>query len=338
MNKKVSVIVPVYKVEKYLDRCVESIVNQTYENLEIILVDDGSPDNCPAMCDKWAERDNRIKIIHKENGGLSDARNKGIDASTGDWIYFLDSDDYIENNTIEKMMSAAVENGADMAVSMYYEIKKGVIKEYHCSDRIEIMSPDEYMLKLYETDLAEKDYFLLTALIISCNKLIKKNCFCSLRFPKGKLHEDEFTTYKFCCSCDKIVFMDTQFYYYEQRDESIVHNRNNKENFVYLDALCERLEYFERAGNEKLITLAKIHLLAAYMKHILVARFELKDSALAENLKKKYNVLYDEVISSDVKTNIYFVKRKSLFSSFRINITAYLFVKLIRKMKRMIFK
>ena len=337
-SSKVSIIIPVYKVEAYLDRCVESVVNQTYENLEIILVDDGSPDSCPQMCDKWAEKDNRIKVIHKENGGLSDARNKGVDASTGDWIYFLDSDDYIEKNAIEKMMSAAVENSADMAVSMYYEIKKGMITEYHCSDSVEIMSPEEYMIKLYETDLAEKDYFLLVALVISCNKLIKRKCFGSLRFPEGKLHEDEFTTYKLCFACDKIVFIDTRFYYYEQRDESIVYNRNKKENFVYLDALCERLEYFEKGRHEELITLAKVHLLAAYMKHIFVARFELKDSALAEDLKKKYNALYDEIVSSDVKTNIYFVKHKSLFSSFRISVAAYFFVKSIRKMKRMIFK
>ena len=96
----ISIIVPVYKVEKYLDKCVESIVEQTYKNLEIILVDDGSPDNCPAMCDEWAQKDSRIKVIHKENGGLSSARNAGLDACTGEYIYFLDSDDYIADNCI----------------------------------------------------------------------------------------------------------------------------------------------------------------------------------------------------------------------------------------------
>ncbi|MCH5320896.1 MAG: glycosyltransferase, partial [Eubacterium sp.] len=95
-SQKVSIIVPVYNVEKYLNRCVESIVKQTYTNLEIILVDDGSPDNCPAMCDAWAERDSRIKVIHKENGGVSSARNIGIDNADGDYISFVDSDDYVE--------------------------------------------------------------------------------------------------------------------------------------------------------------------------------------------------------------------------------------------------
>ena len=118
MNRSelVSIIVPVYKVEKYLDKCIESIVGQTYENLEIILVDDGSPDNCPAMCDRWAEKDSRIKVIHKENGGLSSARNAGLDACTGEYIYFLDSDDYIAENCIEMLFNTIISDGSDMCI------------------------------------------------------------------------------------------------------------------------------------------------------------------------------------------------------------------------------
>lgn len=118
MNRSelISIIVPVYKVEKYLDKCVESIVEQTYKNLEIILVDDGSPDNCPAMCDEWAKKDSRIKVIHKKNGGLSSARNAGLDGCTGDYIYFLDSDDYIADNCIEMLFNAIVSDGSDMCI------------------------------------------------------------------------------------------------------------------------------------------------------------------------------------------------------------------------------
>ena len=114
-NPKISVIVPVYKVEKYLDKCVESIVNQTYKNLEIILVDDGSPDNCPAMCDEWAEKDERIRVIHKENGGLADARNAGMDIATGDYIGFVDSDDWIEPNMYEVLLKNALKYDADIS-------------------------------------------------------------------------------------------------------------------------------------------------------------------------------------------------------------------------------
>ena len=103
-KEKISIIVPIYNVEKYLDRCIESIVGQTYKNLEIILIDDGSPDNCPQMCDEWAKKDDRIKVVHKENGGVSLARNKGMDIATGTYIGFVDSDDYIDKNMYEKLM------------------------------------------------------------------------------------------------------------------------------------------------------------------------------------------------------------------------------------------
>ena len=122
-NNLISVIIPVYKVEKYLDRCVESVVNQTYKNLEIILVDDGSPDNCPKMCDEWAKKDNRIKVIHKENGGLSDARNAGMDIATGEYIGFVDSDDYIDTTMYEKLITKLLETNSDVAMCDYFEEK-----------------------------------------------------------------------------------------------------------------------------------------------------------------------------------------------------------------------
>ncbi len=121
-NPKISVIVPVYKVEKYLDKCIESIVNQTYQNLEILLVDDGSPDNCPQMCDKWAQQDSRIRVIHQKNGGLADARNAGLNIITGDYITFVDSDDWIDSDMMECLKNNLEENGADIAcIDFYFE-------------------------------------------------------------------------------------------------------------------------------------------------------------------------------------------------------------------------
>ena len=119
-NSVVSIIVPVYKVEPYLDQCVQSIVDQTYENLEIILVDDGSPDNCPAMCDAWAKKDDRVQVIHKENGGVSTARNTGLDTATGSYITFVDADDWLEPNAVEILLEQAVSTGADIVVGNYY--------------------------------------------------------------------------------------------------------------------------------------------------------------------------------------------------------------------------
>lgn len=120
MNQLISVIVPVYKAEPYLDQCVQSIVSQTYANLEIILVDDGSPDHCPAMCDAWAEKDGRVQVIHKENGGVSSARNAGLDTATGDYITFVDADDWLEPAAVEILLEQAVSTGADIVVGNYY--------------------------------------------------------------------------------------------------------------------------------------------------------------------------------------------------------------------------
>ena len=129
MFPKISVVVPIYKVEKYLDRCIYSIINQTYTNLEIILVDDGSPDNCPKICDEYASKDNRIKVIHKQNGGLSSARNAGIKVATGDYIGFVDSDDFIELDMYEQMYKVAYENDVDLVMSDYYKVHKDDRKE-----------------------------------------------------------------------------------------------------------------------------------------------------------------------------------------------------------------
>ena len=123
MDKLLSIIVPVYKAAKHLDRCVESIISQTYENLEVILVDDGSPDGSPVMCDSWAQKDPRIKVIHKPNGGVSSARNAAIDAATGDFIGFVDSDDWIENDVYELLMKSLNENGSDIAFCGYYVVE-----------------------------------------------------------------------------------------------------------------------------------------------------------------------------------------------------------------------
>ena len=119
----VSVVLPIYNVEKYLNRCIKSVINQSYKNLEIILVDDGSPDNCPTLCDEWAKKDNRIKVIHKKNAGLGYARNTGIENATGEYICFFDSDDYIALDTIEKAYSLAVQEKSDMVVFGFCNVK-----------------------------------------------------------------------------------------------------------------------------------------------------------------------------------------------------------------------
>lgn len=144
-QQKISVIVPVYKTEGLLDRCVESIVGQTYKNLEIILVDDGSPDNCPAMCDEWAEKDSRIRVIHKENGGVSSARNAALDIATGDYIGFVDSDDWIEPEMYSSLIQKISESGKNIALCSYYAVEiSGERYECRCVVDKEVLDKDDY--------------------------------------------------------------------------------------------------------------------------------------------------------------------------------------------------
>ena len=166
-NPKISVIVPVYKVEKYLDRCVESIVNQTYKNLEIILVDDGSPDDCPAICDAWANKDERIKVMHKENGGASSARNAGLDASSGDYVGFIDGDDIIDNDMYEMLLNNLVFTGADISRCGMVREDDGGYKEIWGDENSEVFTMNQIQ-GIQSVGAAEG---ILP--VSPCNKLVK---------------------------------------------------------------------------------------------------------------------------------------------------------------------
>ena len=183
----ISVIVPVYNVEKYLDRCIDSIVNQTYRNLEIILVDDGSPDNCPKMCDDWAKKDGRIKVIHKENGGLSSARNAGLDICIGEYIHFVDSDDWLELSCIELLLDACVQNGALLSVCGRYIIvheKRNIDKNF---SENQIMSTSNFVSNMLVGKNCDSS---------PCGKLYHKSLWVGIRFPHGRIYEDIAILYK----------------------------------------------------------------------------------------------------------------------------------------------
>ena len=189
-NELVSVIVPVYKVEPYLDRCVASILAQTYPNLEVILVDDGSPDNCPALCDAWAQRDARIRVIHKKNGGQSDARNVGLDAASGAYISFVDSDDYIAENFIETLYDLLHEYHTDIS-AVHWKLVY--------ADEPEVPAP-----------LSSRNVTLFQGAD-------------AIRFPVGRVMEDLGIAHKILFDAGQIVYSDEPLYYYYQRDGSTLH-------------------------------------------------------------------------------------------------------------------
>ena len=210
----ISVIVPVYNVEPYLDRCVQSIVNQTYTNLEIILVDDGSPDNCPALCNTWAEKDSRVRVIHKENGGLSDARNAGMAIAAGEYIAFVDSDDWIAPNMYELLYTRMTAEGCDIAacgVEMVWEDgtpSRPLTNAGNCV--LDTASAVEALLD--ESMLKHPVWY----------KLYKASLLRDLPFPVGKCHEDVFWSYQAVARARRVSVCDTPCYYYLQRAGSIM--------------------------------------------------------------------------------------------------------------------
>lgn len=208
----ISVIVPIYKVEEYLDRCVESIVNQTYKNLEIILVDDGSPDKCPQMCDNWAEKDNRIIVIHKENGGLSDARNAGLLVASGEYISFIDSDDWIDLNTYSLVINKIFETDSDIGSFDYISVKDDSFIADKTDESL-VLNSEEAILCTINNNLIKT---------VAWNKVYHKSILKDLRFEVGKTNEDEFFTFRALDKAERVVFLKRQCYYYFQRPSSIM--------------------------------------------------------------------------------------------------------------------
>lgn len=256
----VSVVVPVYKVEQYLKKCVESIINQTYKNLEIILVDDGSPDDCGKICEEFAIKDDRIKVLHKTNGGLSDARNFGLSIAKGEYICFVDSDDFVNEYYVEKMLESALKNNSDIC-ACNFEYFNGNGKTWIRKEKDE---------KVYSSSEAIKDIFGLeqNTEVMVWNKLYKRSLFVdnNIKYPVGRIHEDNFTTYKLYDKANNISLINDKLYYYLQRGNSIMSTFNQKR-FDILIAVDETKEYFKdkreiepfRECNELMIYLSLIN-------------------------------------------------------------------------------
>lgn len=209
----ISVIVPVYNVEAYLDKCISSIVNQTYRNLEIILVDDGSPDNCPAMCDAWKEKDSRIVVLHKKNGGLSDARNAGTGTAHGEFISFIDGDDWIEPRFFEILQHELEAQNADVAAVQYRLCWEGnACERQNAYEHVTVYDRQTAMRLLIQNQIKQ----------VVWNKLYRSAQIRDIPFEKGKVHEDEFWTYQVIGRIERFAAIDYIGYDYFQRAGSIM--------------------------------------------------------------------------------------------------------------------
>lgn len=237
MNKKISVIVAIYNVENFLNKCIDSIIKQSYNNIEIILVNDGSTDNSKEICDKWAEKDNRIKIINKLNGGLSDARNMGIEKSSGEYICFIDGDDYIDKDMIFKMFKAIRENEAEISIcNRYHVFENGnTFIKFEQKEKEIIMTSEEAIFQMNSFKSFDMS---------ACTKMFKRELFEDIEFPKGKISEDFYVMYKLFDKADKIVSISDPLYFYYQRNGSIT--KNKKFNYDFISAAYEQCIFVEK--------------------------------------------------------------------------------------------
>ena len=250
----ISIIVPVYKVEAYIRRCVDSILEQTYQNLEIILVDDGSPDNSGQICDEYAKADSRVRVIHKSNGGLSDARNAGIQIAKGEYLGFIDSDDYIEPNMFELLLHDALEHDADIAICGYYDVYEKARPHYQYLEQ-EVMNAEEALKTCLMTTKTG---------VMACNKLYKRFLFDKVAYPKGKTTEDAFVIADLMEQCKTVSLNTKPLYYYVHRPESITTKKFSKTDFNVIYAYRHVVEKVSKSF-PAVRSLAEARLLWAYL-------------------------------------------------------------------------
>lgn len=320
LEPKISVIVPIYNVEKYLIRCVESILNQTYKNLEIILVDDGSPDKCPTICDEFAKKDSRIIVVHKKNGGLSDARNAGLDIATGEYIGFVDSDDYISENMYEVLLQRILKNDADMAICNYLSV----------DENYELVSEKNVVLPIEDGSSTFDDFMKGYTgkygwyYVVAWNKLYKRKLFNKLRYPLGKKHEDEFLIHHILDQCEKIECVREGLYYYMQRPGSIMAEQFNIKNLDLGDALIDQY-YFAKTKHYTILKNYVVKRLSYKMENWKDKgeRDEKYQAKYHELRKKAKFLLYEKTAWEDysMRTKIYY----------RLELLHPEFAKMIRK-------
>ncbi len=255
---EISVIVPVYKVEQFLHRCVDSILRQSFYDFELILVDDGSPDGCGAICDEYAEADNRIHVIHQENGGLSAARNTGIDyvmkTSDSHWIAFVDSDDWVHPDYLKILYNTAKQTSCKLSACGFFKTEGEPFPEVR-DMAAQCLSADDYYCGQIHGGVTA----------VAWNKLYHRSLFKKLRYPIGKLHEDEFTTYQAVYEAGRIGVTSVQLYAYYQNPEGIMRSQWNPRRMHVLEAFEEQIAFAKAQGNDRFLRkIAEQYLYSVY--------------------------------------------------------------------------
>ena len=313
--KKMFFVIPVYKVEEYLKRCIESVLSQTYPAVEIILVDDGSPDSCPKICDDFAEKYENIVVIHKKNGGLSDARNAGIKyvrdvAGEDDYITFLDSDDYVHKDYAKAMVELSENNSCDMAQSGYEKGNNDTFSDKSVKKNVNIMPSYDALL----------GYRLKSQ---SCAKVYKVWTFNDILYPVGVYNEDEFVTYRAVYNAKNTVFTDEKLYYYYQHDTSIMDNiakklKDNPRRHDFLKAYEERTKFFEEKNLPDQVMKTKEKICTDIILRYCEQMYLKKDERDTDCVNGTYMKIYRENFKMMIKRRGIPLKKKLMYYAFRI--------------------
>lgn len=283
MDALVSIVIPVYKVENYLDRCMSSVLGQTYQNLEIIMVDDGSPDRCPQLCDEYASRDSRIRVIHKENGGLSSARNAGLDIMSGDYCFFVDSDDFIHEGAVEYLVNLSIKYNSDLVQCAH---DWGVKEEFVTSPNYKDDKPD-----FFEGNTI---FYSPKNNVTLWSKLYRSSLWKDVRMPLGKLNEDDYTTWKLYYRANAVVVTGLRLYYNFVNADGISAGLRKVPNISYpIEAYHERITFFEGKGEKELSVLSKWRYSLYLMLAMGAENLRKEDKAI---LVKEYKLVYKDVL------------------------------------------
>lgn len=288
----ISVIIPVYMTETYLKPCIESVLSQTYQNIEIILIDDGSLDECPLICDAYAERDIRIHVIHKENGGLSSARNAGLDIAQGEYIAFLDSDDLWHPLFLQRMYMSIEDNNADVAVCQFS------LFDWEISEATEKNVPPRLLdqLQAYECLFDSRNINM----VVAWNKLYHRTVLDGIRYPEGQLHEDEAVIHRIIGRVNRVVWLTEELYYYRRTPGSITTARFNIRRLDETKAKEDRIAYFESIGRADLADRTRIVYLSNLMRLYRTVQYELEDRKIAKDtcnaLHSRFREIYRKAL------------------------------------------
>lgn len=303
----ISIIVPIYNVEDYLNECIVSLLNQTYKNIEIILVDDGSPDKCPQICDEFAQKDNRIRVLHKTNGGLSDARNYGINYARGKYICFVDSDDFVSNDYIEFLYNNLITNNVDISMcgfTNYFNSEKMICKLNFEKNKIyDKMNAHIYLNVLGYFDVA------------SWNKMYKKELFNDIRFPIGKTCEDWRIMYKVIDLSNKVCYDSSVKYYYRRRENSITTTKNVRMDAI--EAVQESIKFYKEKKYDSVLPYVYQSLMIACMG-VINSMIECNDYSQLKyinNIKQlyKHKITYKKLKLSKKIQLLFFIKCSHLY-------------------------